>query len=120
MGFENRELDELIESIGRWIIEDEKKPGILNPVRIQQIAFSNGVLKKMLQGTDTHIATDLHNHFKSMGSICIEGESLIFEDCKWLGRALEFASNVEIYPLSNGNIRMTLTFHNLTQPLDNS
>lgn len=43
---ENRELDELIESIGRWIIEDEKKPGVLNPVRIQQIAFSNGLLKK--------------------------------------------------------------------------
>lgn len=115
---ENREMDELIERIGRWIIEDEKKPGILNPIMIQKIAFSNGVLERLLQGTDAQITTDLHNPFKSMGSICIEGENLIFENCKWLGRALEFASNVEIYPLNNRKIRMVLTFHSLTQPID--
>ena len=116
---ENRDLDELIDSIGRWIIEDEKKPGVLNPVRIQQIAFSAGTLKKSLQETDAKITTDLHTPFKNMGNICIEGESLIFEDCKWLGRALEFANNVEIYPLNNGKIRMVLTFHRLTLPLGN-
>ena len=65
---ENRELDELIESIGRWIIEDEKKPGILNPVQIQQIAFSNGVLKTHVE--NTRFSTSRHDNKRKTGKLC--------------------------------------------------
>lgn len=107
------ELDELIDSIGQWILEDQKKPGILNPIRMQQMQFAYSVLKRLAEECEASITYAIHKPFLSMGNITIEGASLEFSDCKWLGRALEFASSVEAYPLSNGNVRLSLTFHNL-------
>jgi len=52
-----------------------------------------------------------------MGSICIEAEQLEFENCRWLARAIRFASNVEVYPLTSGKIRLVLTFHGLLKKL---
>ena len=114
MEFENKEWDELIDSIGRWIIEDETRPSILNPLRMEQFLFANTVLEKMIQDTDMKCSVTMHEPFTSMGSICVEGEELEFCDCKWLGRVIEFASNVEIFPTFDGKVRLVLTFHGLT------
>lgn len=111
--YDTDEMDELIDSIGQWILEDEKKPGILNPIRMKQMQFTHSVLKRLAEGCDANVTYAIHKPFLSMGSITVEGESLEFLDCKWLGRAMEFASCVEVYPLSNGNVRLTLTFHDL-------
>jgi len=113
--YEAQELDELIESISQWILEDEMKPGILNPPRVQQMRFSHSVMKRLTTGSAMQVTYTMHDPFPSMGSITVEGDHLAFSDCKWLGRALEFASNVEVYPLSNGGVRMVLTFHGLVK-----
>jgi hypothetical protein len=47
----------------------------------------------------------------------MEGDALEFSDCKRLGRAIEFADNVEIFPLIDGKVKMALTFHGLTAPI---
>ena len=117
MEFENRELNELIDSIGRWIIEDETRPSILNPLRMEQFFFANTVLEKMIQDTDMKCSVTMHEPFNSMGSICMEGDALEFSDCKKLGRAIEFADNVEIFSLIDGKVKMALTFHGLTAPI---
>lgn len=113
MEFENRELNELIESIGLWIIEGETRPSILNPLRMEQFFFANTVLEKMMQDTDMKFSVTMHEPFNSMGSIY----TLEFSDCKRLGRAIEFADNVEISPLIDGKVKMVLTFHGLTAPI---
>ena len=117
MEFENKELDELLDSIGRWIIEDETRPSILNPLRMEQLCFSKAVLQNMVDGSNMKISAVIHEPFNSMGSICVEGENLEFGDCKWLGRVIELASNVEIFPLIEGKVKMVLTFHGLTAPI---
>ncbi|MBR1972019.1 MAG: hypothetical protein IKA16_01125 [Oscillospiraceae bacterium] len=117
MKFEYSKQDELIENIGRRIVADELQPSILNPLRIQQMAFSNTVLEKLTYGTDMKISAATHKPFKSMGSICIEGDCLEFTDCKWLSRAIQFASNVEVYTTLNGKIKFVLTFHSLTNKI---
>jgi len=63
------------------------------------------------------ISHEIHEPFSSMGSICIEAEQLEFENCRWLARAIRFASNVEVYPLTSGKIRLVLTFHGLLKKL---
>lgn len=115
MEFENREL---IESIGRWIIEDETRPSILDPLRMEQLLFASTVLEKMIQDTDMKISVTMHEPFNSMGSICMEGDTLEFSDCKRLGRAIEFSNNVEIFPTNDGKVRLVLTFHGLTTPIE--
>jgi len=110
---EAQELDELIDSIGEWILEDEMKPGILNPLRLQQMKFAHSVMQKLTKETQMQTTYATHEPFASMGCITVEGDYLEFTDCKWLGRAMEFASNVDIYPLANGGVRLVLTFHRL-------
>jgi len=75
----------------------------------------NRLMKRLTTGSAMQVTYTMHDPFPSMGSITVEGDHLAFSDCKWLGRALEFASNVEVYPLSNGGVRMVLTFHGLVK-----
>lgn len=111
------ELDALIDSIGEWIIQDEMRPGILNPIRMQQMQFSCSLLQKMAAREDIQIKCEFGEPLRSMGYISLEGTSLEFSNCRWFSRAISFASNVDIYPLTNGNIRMVLTFHSLIKPI---
>lgn len=109
------EMETLLDCIGQWILEDEQQPGIINPVRYQQLQLSYNVLEKLTADTDMQIAYEIHEPFNSMGSISIEGNQLEFVNCRWLARAVCFASNLEVYPLTTGKLRMVLTFHSLVK-----
>lgn len=111
-------LDSVIAAVGEAIITDEAKPALINPIKIQQMQFSYGVLKYLTKNTGVKLTYALHEPFKSMGSISVEGKNLAFTNTEWFSRAAEFASNTEIYPLTNGKVRMTLTFHGLVKPVE--
>lgn len=107
--------DALIECIGRRIAQNEVNPGILNLLQLKKMQFSHAAIKHLTGDRDVNIICKVHQPFKGTGSICIEGERLEFRDCKWFSRAIEFANNVEAYPLTNGKVRFVLTFHGLIQ-----
>ena len=118
---ENRnELDELIDFIGQWILEDEQQPSTLEPLRLQMMNFSYSILKHIADENGMTVSYDLHKPFQSMGSICLEGEDLVFLHCKQLARAISFADNVDVFPLTNGRIRFVLTFHRLTKKINSA
>ena len=109
------ELNELIDCIGQWILEDEQQPSTLLPLRLQMMNFSYSVLKRIAVENGMTVSYELHKPFQSMGSIRLEGEDLVFLQCKQLARAISFADNVDVFPLTNGRIRLVLTFHGLTK-----
>lgn len=109
------EMEALLDCIGQWILEDEQQPGIINPVRYQQLQLAHNVLEKLTAGTDMQLAYEIHEPFNSMGSISIEGDQLGFANCRWLAWAVGFASNMEVYPLTTRKLRMVLTFHGLVK-----
>lgn len=111
-------LDNVVVTVGEAIIADESKPAVLNPIKIQQMQFAYGVLKYLTKGTGAKLTYALNEPFKSMGSISVEGKNLTFTNAEWFARAAEFASNTEAYPLTNGNVKMTLTFHGLVRPIE--
>lgn len=111
-------LDNIITAIGGRILADEEKTAVINQIKLQQMQFAYGVLKYMIGGTTAKLTYELNKPFKSMGSISIEGDRLTFVNSEWFARAAEFASNTEVYPLRNGNVKMTFTFHGLTQPIE--
>ncbi len=118
---ENRnELAELVDFIGQWILEDEQQPSILEPLRLQRMNFSYKVLKDIAAGNGLTVSYKRHEPFQSMGSICIEGEDLIFTHCRQLARAIGFADNVDIFHLTNGRTRLVLTFHGLTRKINST
>lgn len=110
-------LDSVIVTIGDAIIADESRPAIINPIKIQQMQFAYGVLKYLTKNSDAKLTYALHKPFQSMGSISVEGKNLMFTNSEWFSRASEFASNTDIYALTNGNVKMTLTFHGLVKPI---
>ena len=109
-----RRMDEIVESLRPRIEEDDKKTALLNEYRLRQIEFTYLVMRRLTRDTDAVVSYKLHEPFKTMGVVSVEGDSLEFDDPKWFSRAAEFASNVEIYPLVNGKVRLTFTFHGLT------
>lgn len=111
-------LDNVVVTVGESIMEDESRPAILNPIKIQQMQFSYGVIKYLTKNMNSKMSYALNEPFKSMGSISVEGKCLAFTNSEWFARAAEFASNTEIYPLTNGNVRLTLTFHGLVKPIE--
>lgn len=111
-------LDNTVVTVGEAIAVDENKSAVLNPIKIQQMQFAYGVLKYLTKDANASVSYKLNEPYRSMGSISIEGANLRFTNAEWFARAAEFASNTEIYPLSNGKVRMTLTFHGLVRPIE--
>jgi hypothetical protein len=110
-------LDNVVVTVGESIMSDESKPAVINPIKIQQMQFAYGVIKYLTKDSNVTVKYALHEPFNSMGSISVEGMSLTFTNSEWFSRAAEFASNTEVYPLANGKVRLTLTFHGLVKPI---
>lgn len=115
-----KEFDAILNAVQDEIEADERNVTILNALRMKQFQFAYACLRYITQEDETISVTyKLCEPFKTMGSVTVEGEeSLEFYNSKYLARAIEFASNVEVYPLANGCVRMTLTFHGLTKPIE--
>lgn len=109
------EMEAFLDCLGQCILEDEQQPGIINPLCYQQLQLSYHILQKHVANTDMELSYELHKPFNSMGSIRIVGDDLVFENCRWLARAIGFASNLEVYPLVTGKLCMVLTFHGLVK-----
>ena len=107
-------LDEVVQSFGGKIMEEDARLQIANAERMKQMAFTYEVLKNLLSGQNISLTYKVNEPFKSTGSITIEGKELVFDDTKWFAVASEFADNFEVYPLRNGKLRMAFAFHNLT------
>ena len=111
-------LDSFIENFGDEIIKQESMTTIRNELRFRQLMFAYEVLKRFVDGNNVTVSYKLYEPFKEMGSVSVEGENLEFRNTEWFARAAEFATNTEIYPLNNNRVRVTLTFHNLTVPIE--
>lgn len=109
--------DEELLALGRLLSVEDAKAAVLNVQRVKEIQFAYEVMRRFFTRDGVSISYHMNEPFKSMGSITLEAESFSFNgpfEATWFSRAVEFASNVEVYPLINGKLRMTLTFHELT------
>jgi len=100
------------------IRDEESKTAVLNQNRFRAFRFAYGVVEKILLSSGMRLSYKLHEPFKSMGSISIEGKTLSFAQTEWFSRAAEFADVTDICPLANGDVRLTFTFHNMTTAIE--
>ena len=111
-------LDNLVTAIGDEAAADDSHTAIINPHRIQQVLYTYKVLKYLTKGTKAKVSYELHAPYKSMGSVSIVGSDLLFRNTKWFMKAVELASNFEVYPKTDGTVQMDFTFHGLTIAID--
>ena len=111
------QTEKTLNALGARIEEDEKRTAFLNLPKARQVCAVFAMAYKLFEGTNTKVNYELHKPYQSMGYVTIEGSEIVFKKALWLSRLAEFASNFEIYPLKNGRLRLTYTFHGLTVPV---
>ena len=111
-------LDNLVTTVGDEAAADDSKTAIINPYRIQQLLYTYKVLKYLTKGTKAKVSYTLHEPHKSMGYVSVVGSNLQFENTGWFLKAVELASNFEVFPKTDGIVEMNFTFHGLTRTLE--
>ncbi len=111
-------LDNLVTTVGDEAAADDSKTAIINPYRIQQLLYTYKVLKYLTKGTKAKVSYTLHEPYKSMGYVSIVGSNLQFGNTGWFLKAVELASNFEVFPKTDGTVEMNFTFHGLTRTLE--
>lgn len=113
-----KEFGTILSAVQDIIKVDENKTTTLNALRMKQFQFSYASVLYLTKGTNVVVSYKLYEPFKTMGSIHIEGETIAFNDIVRFAHAAEFASNIEVYPLTRNKVHMALTFHGLTTPIE--
>lgn len=112
-------LDSLVTTVAEEAMADDNKTSIINPYKIQQVLYTYKVLKYLVKGIKgAKVDYELHEPYRSMGSVSVVGKDLIFRKPEWFMKAVELANNFEVYPKTNGTVQMNFTFHGLTKPLE--
>lgn len=115
--FDSDEIEETIRELARLLEEQELEPQVLNVPRMLQMAQALKQLKAIADD-DWKVTSVVHKPHTSMGVICIEAEDLVFDKPAALNNVLTNASNVDIFPLVSGKLRMCITFHGITSPVE--
>lgn len=112
-------LDSLVTTVGEAVAIDDSKTSIINPFKIQQVLYTYKVLKYLTKGIKgAKVSYELHEPYISMGSVSVTGKDLLFRKPEWFMKAVELASNFEVYPKTDGTVQMNFTFHGLTKPIE--
>lgn len=107
-----KQLDEDLQCIGSLIKELENLTTDVNYDMYKLIDTVCEIFKKTSDGLVTY---KLHEPFKNYGSVSVvsKGRSLRLKYPDLFAFAADKASNVEIYPLTDETIKLTLTFSGL-------
>lgn len=111
-------LDNLITTIGDEAAADNSKTAIINPIRVKQILYTYKVMKYLTKGTKATVKYALHQPFRSVGYVSVTGTNLVFKNAEWFVKAVELASNFEVFPKTNGTVEMNFTFHGITRTVE--
>lgn len=109
-----KDLDSFVNELASLISKEESNPSVLSLRKYRQVEFVYECMRYLMQNTDAEVSYKLFEPLKTMAYVSVESDSIEITDTLWFSRAAEFASNVEVYPLTSGKVRMTFTFHNIT------
>lgn len=108
------EFDAIIEAL-----RQEKpvvKRYVPNDKRISECRLAYSALRRCLNEAGCNIRLmdfEQSEIAPSSGDIIIEAEEIRFVGTKWFARIAELADNIDVYPLTDGAIRMTVGFYGL-------
>lgn len=116
--FEDEEVSETILAMAEMINEDESRTSVLNLERMKQFQLAYGLTKTMTKGSGAKVAFKPHSPYQSVGVISIVGKNIRFLHTEYFKPISKLASNIEIYPRTDGRVQINMTFHGLTVPIE--
>ena len=109
--------DNMIKTLGEIIEKEDNRTALLNMEQLKKIGTVYALAKELFRDSGCKVSCELHKPYKSMGYVTIEGKNIHFAEPVWLNRMGQLAHNFEVYPLTNGKVRLTFTFHGLAVPV---
>ena len=106
-------IDALAEEAGNL----DAAPAVINPARMRDMRKAELIIQKMAEENHTKIKCIYNEPFKTMGSIEMEMKELNITDMESFKCAVLLADNLDIYPLLNGNIRVSFGFNGIVIPV---
>lgn len=117
---EEREIlgEELLNDFGKMVEADESGSYMLNMERCREMIEAYKVFKKLSKGRGTRTTIKLNEPYPSMGSITVCGRNVNFLDSDGFMAVAAAADNLDAYPLTDGKLKVTFTFHGLTHKIE--
>lgn len=108
--FEN---DPFLDSLSDVIRTCEPYPRLLNGKRYLEMLLAKEAIDDLLEQSDSGKSRiSLHPMFCS-GSVIAEVDDLVVQDFTAMQVVFSLADNFEIYPLTNGRMRIAFTFNHI-------
>lgn len=111
-------LDGVVLALGEQVKVEEMRTAVINPYKMQAVAYTYKLMRYLTKGTKAKVKYELHKPYTSMGVVTVVGSPITITNSKWFVKAVEFASNFEVYPKTDGTVQMNFTFHGLTKPIE--
>ncbi|NLO47551.1 MAG: hypothetical protein GX111_04420 [Clostridiales bacterium] len=115
--FDEASFDAFLEMLAYEM--NQPRTFILNPKRMRELEVAYTEISKIVLSIspDAKIECTFSKLGCSSASISVEADELIVEDIKAFVSVAEKADNFEIYPLTNGHLRMAFMFRNVMNEL---
>lgn len=109
--------EDMINCFREMMEEDSDAIGILNPVKVLELARTAAKLMKVIKAENPQatVKWEYGQVDSSLGTITIEGKNVFVKDVRSIADALGAADNIDIYPLTNGKIRVSFGFYGMAQ-----
>lgn len=117
--FEENEFDTTLDALIAFLDSLPKETvKMINPTRYERLIKTAAALTELLRKnmTDGEVDISLDPTFL-LGSISTELSELSMDDPRAFANIICQADNIEIYPLSNGNLRLNITFQRVLHVL---
>jgi len=114
MNFNENELDAIMQEVAEKARKLQKRPQLLNPVRLRQMYLAHSALQKAVAGHAVEITYELHEPSVDSGSISIVGKNICFVDLDAFFEAIKLANNLDMYTRTDGTVCIDFVFYSLT------
>lgn len=91
-------------------------PRILAPERMTQFMTAYRVAERMARSAGGTICSELREN-EGWASLTLEAPELVWDRGDPFPPELMWASNLEIYPITNGNLRLSAMFYGVTRAM---
>ena len=111
-------IDAIIFGLAEEAEKNDEQTSFLNFSTQKLMMVSYNKLKDIVSGSNVQVRRVFHEPYNSMGYISIVGNDIAVKDSAMFAAVLKLASNIEIYPKTDGTVQINLTYHGLTMPIE--
>lgn len=105
--------DEFLDRIAKIAAQEDAEDHERVPGKVEAIDLCCDYLQRTVTGAK--VTSVIGAPYKSMGYISLVGKDIKFDSSETFLAVASIASNVEVYPMTDGNVRINFTFHGIAR-----